>query len=346
MIRPPCGVCAFIIRTAWCAHRNAPVRFVATIDCHCSRVSSSTVPAGPNTPALLNSRSMRPHRRCTASNSAATESGTVTSAGTTSTASPAPATVSRSAPSRLPATATCHPAASRAWETHRPSPDPAPVTTLTPVVAIPVPSPRPDNALNLSGGSAVQRARIGRDVHRVLLDRGQRDDLQAAFVGGGEHHRRGDAVAVGEQPVGRRHAPPVARHQPGKAERRDRGAQVVADAALVFEELGGDHRTDRVAPQVLRPGVAAAVPVETGHRIHAAGFEFTAQYVAIGHDSQYLRPGRGATSTWPACGPARLAPAGSACIPPRVAGDQRRWPVSVVNFELVFPSVRRAALPS
>src|SRR5580693_5400000 len=44
MIRPPAGRCAFIIATAWCAHRNEPVRLVATIDCQPSGVTSSTAP--------------------------------------------------------------------------------------------------------------------------------------------------------------------------------------------------------------------------------------------------------------------------------------------------------------
>src|ERR1700734_4080850 len=62
MIRPPIGRCAFIIATAWCAHRYEPVRLVARIDCHPSGVSSSTAPAGAPVPALLTSRSPPPNR--------------------------------------------------------------------------------------------------------------------------------------------------------------------------------------------------------------------------------------------------------------------------------------------
>ena len=43
--------------------------------------------------------------------------------------------------------------------------------------------------------------------------------------------------------------------------------EVVADQALVLEELPGDHGADRVAPEILRTGRAAAVPVEAGQRI-------------------------------------------------------------------------------
>src|SRR6266516_7012197 len=143
MIRPPPGVWAFIIRTACWAHRKAPVRLVSTTCLQSAQEISSTAPAGPNTPALLTSRSTLPHRRCTAANSPATDPGTVTSAGTASadSAGQAPdARLSRRAGSRRPAAATCHPAESKARAMHRPSPDPAPVTTATPVVAISVPS--------------------------------------------------------------------------------------------------------------------------------------------------------------------------------------------------------------
>ncbi len=139
MIRPPRGVCVFIIRTAWWAHRKAPVRLVSTACRQPAGEISSTGPAGPNIPALLTSRSTRCHRCWTAPNSAATDSGTVTSVGTARPAPDAAAAedrVSRSGCSRRPAAATRHPAASRAWAMHRPRPDPAPVTTATPVVAV------------------------------------------------------------------------------------------------------------------------------------------------------------------------------------------------------------------
>ena len=38
MIRPPRGSCAFIIRTACCAHRKAPVRLVSTTACQSGQV--------------------------------------------------------------------------------------------------------------------------------------------------------------------------------------------------------------------------------------------------------------------------------------------------------------------
>ncbi len=73
--------------------------------------------------------------------------------------------------------------------------------------------------------------------------------------------------------------------------------EVVAYAALVLEELGGHHRADRVAAEVLRSGGATSVPVEAGERVYPARFEFATQHVAVGHriilaHSSSLRPGR------------------------------------------------------
>jgi hypothetical protein len=58
---------------------------------------------------------------------------------------------------------------------------------------------------------------------------------------------------------------------------------VVADAALVVQELGGDHGTDRVASEVFRAGAAAAVPEEPGHRVGTAWFEIDTEDVALHH---------------------------------------------------------------
>ena len=63
MIRPPCGSCSFICRYAACAHRNAPLRLTSTTCRHCLvREVLDRHAAGPNVPALLNSRSSPPNR--------------------------------------------------------------------------------------------------------------------------------------------------------------------------------------------------------------------------------------------------------------------------------------------
>ena len=142
--------------------------------------------------------------------------------------------------------------------------------------------------------SAVQRAGIGGHVDGVLAQRVERHDLQRPLVRGGEHHPGCGAVVVGPQPVRRRHAPAVPRHQPGELVLRHGGGQVVADPALMLEELGGHHRADRVTPPVLGPGAAAAVPVEPGDRVSAARFQLPTQHIAIAHLSSisHYRAGR------------------------------------------------------
>src|SRR5215467_15885995 len=180
MIRPPRGTCCFIIRTACRAHRNAPVRLTSTARCQSSTDTSSTAPPGPNTPALLTSRSRRPHRWATASKSTATESGLLTSVGTTSavpalSASASP-TVSPSSRARRPATATRHPAPSRLLAMHRPRPDPAPVTTATPARASAVMAARSVlRSFRLAVRPAVLRAgaRARREYAEAFDDRGQ-----------------------------------------------------------------------------------------------------------------------------------------------------------------------------
>src|SRR6266702_1541821 len=187
MIRPPRGSCAFIIRTACWAHRKAPVRLVSTTRCQSARSISSAWAAGPNRPALFTSRSRRPQRSRTASKSAATDGGEVTSAGTTSALSAAFA-VSVSSSSRRPASATCQPAPSRVLAIVRPSPEPAPVTTATLMVTSP-----------FSRGDS-----LGDDGDRppAGLDQpdGQRPDPPVPGLGRGPHDDGVGADLVGHPP--------------------------------------------------------------------------------------------------------------------------------------------------
>ena len=60
--------------------------------------------------------------------------------------------------------------------------------------------------------------------------------------------------------------------------RRD---QVVADFRLMREELVGHDRTDRVTADILRATRAAAVAIEPGYRIRAAGLERTTENVQL-----------------------------------------------------------------
>src|SRR6185503_6080772 len=139
--------------------------------------------------------------------------------------------------------------------------------------------------------SEVERARVGRYVDGVLLEGRERHDREDRLVGGREYGGGSDAVAVGAGPVDGGDAPAVAGTQSGEAVVRAGRHEVVADAALVVEELVCQHGADRVAAQVLRAGVAAAVTVEPGHRVGTTGLELPAEDVAFGHGPSMPRPG-------------------------------------------------------
>src|SRR5918998_1325018 len=128
-----------------------------------------------------------------------------------------------------------------------------------------------------------ERAGVGRHVDRQLAQRDERDEVERALVRGGEHDVRRRAVLVGVQPVRGGHAPAIAGRQARESEERHGRDEVVADPALVLEELGGDNRADRVAATVLRAGRAAAVAVEARQRVGAAWLQVAAEDVALGH---------------------------------------------------------------
>src|ERR1039458_4557174 len=88
---------------------------------------------------------------------------------------------------------------------------------------------------------------------------------------------------MGPKPVRRGHAPPVPRDQPGKAVLRQRGAQVVADTALMLQELRGHHGADRVAALVLRTRIAAPVPVKPRDWVVATRLQLTTEHIAVTH---------------------------------------------------------------
>src|ERR1700734_4061211 len=153
---------------------------------------------------------------------------------------------------------------------------------------------------------AFEGARVGRDVDRVLAQRGQRDDLKRALVRARQDDGRRAAILVGAKPVHGRHAPAIPRHQPGKAELRHGSGEVVADATLVPEELSGHHRAEGVTPPVLGSGRAAAVTVEPCQRVTSTGLKLAAQHVPVAHPSSI----------------------GSGAISPQAPGDDLDFPLT------------------
>lgn len=140
---------------------------------------------------------------------------------------------------------------------------------------------------------------VGGDVYRVLLEHCKRDDLQRALVCGREHDRGGGAVVVRAEPVHRRDAPPVSGNQSREPELRHRSRQVITDASLMLEELGGDNGADRVAAQVFGTRGATSIPVKTGQRIGATGLQLSAKHVTVAHAKKYLFDGVRSASVKP-----------------------------------------------
>ena len=147
---------------------------------------------------------------------------------------------------------------------------------------------------------SLQLAGVVRHVHGVLLQRFQRHHLEGGLMGGGKHNRRGAAVVVGSQPVDGGDAPAVSRHEAGETVLRHRLREVVADGALVLQELGGHDGADGVQSDVLGTRRAAAVTVEAGERIVAARFKRATQRVAICHRFSMNRHRRSIAEVHPA----------------------------------------------
>lgn len=133
--------------------------------------------------------------------------------------------------------------------------------------------------------SVLQGAGIRRDVNCVVLEHGERNNVQSSLMGRRQHHWCSSAVVVGAQPVRGSYAPAIPWLQPGKTVLRHRRAQVIANTALVLQELTGHDRAYRMAPQVLGTGAAAPVSVETRDRVGPARLELAAQHIAIAHPS-------------------------------------------------------------
>ena len=130
---------------------------------------------------------------------------------------------------------------------------------------------------------APERSRIRGDVDGVLLERGERNDVKRPLMGRREHYVGVCAVLVRPPPVQRGHAPAIAGREPREVVLRHRGDQVIADPTLVLEKRRGDHRTDRVAPAVLRTGTAGPVTVKAGKGVDAARLKLAAEHITVRH---------------------------------------------------------------
>ncbi len=105
-------------------------------------------------------------------------------------------------------------------------------------------------------GLALEHSRIGGHIDGVFFKHGERDYLENLFIRCRQYHRRSHSVPVSSQPVRSRYTPPVAGHEARELVVRHRGAEIIADAPLMIQELARDNGTDRVAAEVLLSGVA------------------------------------------------------------------------------------------
>jgi hypothetical protein len=82
----------------------------------------------------------------------------------------------------------------------------------------------------------------------MFWEHGHGHDLQDSLVGGRQNDRCRNAIAIGTSPVqcGHARSRSVTRYQSREAVLRPWRRQVVADAALLVEELRRDDRADRV----------------------------------------------------------------------------------------------------
>lgn len=116
-------------------------------------------------------------------------------------------------------------------------------------------------------------------IDRVPLKVSKGAVIERALVGGAQHHARRASRFERLLPARRAQAPAVAGLEAGEAESRQRRRQVVAARFGEFQEFGCRDHAHRMAADILRPGIAAAVAVEPGHRLDRTGFEWASQHV-------------------------------------------------------------------
>ncbi len=131
--------------------------------------------------------------------------------------------------------------------------------------------------------NVVERSGISGNVDGMLTKEGKRDDVERSFMGRRQHHRRRLAIVIGAQPVAGRHAPAITRNEAGEVVLGKRCTQVIANPALMSEELGGDHGAHGVTAEIIGPGGAASIAVVAREGVGSARLERGAQYVQIAH---------------------------------------------------------------
>ena len=103
--------------------------------------------------------------------------------------------------------------------------------------------------------------------------------VQSAFVRGAQDHAGSLAGLKRFLPTRCTQAPTVAGFQAAKAEFRHGRRKIVAAGFGKLEKLGSHDGADRVATDVLSPGVAAAVSKEARHGVYRAELKPVTEHV-------------------------------------------------------------------
>ncbi len=113
----------------------------------------------------------------------------------------------------------------------------------------------------------------------VLDQEFEGDDPEGVLVGGFEDDGAGGSGLEDLQPACGADAPAISGFEAGEAVLGHGGGEVVAEAFGGGEEVVGDDTADGVYAEIVSTGVAAAITVEAGHGIAAAGGEGLAEDV-------------------------------------------------------------------
>jgi hypothetical protein len=115
-----------------------------------------------------------------------------------------------------------------------------------------------------------------------LDEKFKRNDAKSVLVSCFEDNRAGCSGLLDLEPAGGTYAPAIAGFEAGESVLRHWGGKVVAEGLGGGEEWGVDDATDGVDAEVTGAGVAAAVAIEAGHGLAAAGGQGLAEHVAGG----------------------------------------------------------------
>ncbi len=95
--------------------------------------------------------------------------------------------------------------------------------------------------------------------------------VEGCFVGGGEHHRRGDAGLQGFLPTWGAEAPAIPGFEAREAKERVWGRQIIAGGFGKREKVIGGFDTHGMDANIFDVDLAIACPIKSGDWVHAAG---------------------------------------------------------------------------